>query len=94
MKISGFDKLQKELAAAQEAFADLNGNLTSIEYDPADPASIEAAIHKVDQMIDERIGRYADNPFVAPLIEKSKEHFREVIIQKAAVARLGRSDSE
>jgi len=40
-------------------------------------------------MIDERVGAYARNPIVAPLVEQLKEQYREGIIQKAAAARLG-----
>lgn len=92
MKITGFDKLQKQLANAQKALANLDGDLTTVQFNPKDPASIEAAVQKVEQLIDEKVGDYSDNPFVAPLVEQSKAHFREAIIEKAAAARLGTKD--
>jgi len=94
MVFSGLDKFQRQLEEAQKALASLDGDLTTVQFNPNDPGSIEAAIQKVEQTIDERVGQYADNPFVAPLIVQSKEHFREAIIQKAAASRLGASDKE
>lgn len=88
MKISGFDKLDRQLKDAQKAFAELDGELGTVTFTPDDPASIEHAIRQVEEMIDERVGRYASNPFVAPLIEGAKEQYREAIIEKAAAARL------
>jgi hypothetical protein len=82
------------LEEAQRALANLDGDLTTVQFNPNDPGSIEAAIQKVEQTIEERVGHYADNPFVAPLIEQAKEHFREAIIQKAAASRLGANDEE
>ena len=52
MKITGFDQLQRQLADAQKAFAELDGNLTTVQYDPQDPGSIEIAIQTMEQAID------------------------------------------
>lgn len=92
MKISGFDDLGKKLQEAQKALENLDGELGVVQFDPTDPGSIEAAIQNVEQIIDERVGQYADNPFVAPLVEQAKEHYREAIIQRASDARLGKED--
>lgn len=92
MKITGFDKLSRQLEDAQKAFAELDGELGTVSFIPDDPASIENAIRQVEEMIDDRVGRYASNPFVAPLIEGAKEQYREAIIEKAAAARLEEGD--
>lgn len=42
--IKGFDELQRDLALAQEALQELDGDLCSVKFDPYDPASIEQAI--------------------------------------------------
>ena len=89
MKITGLDELTRQLEEAQKALAVLDGQIGTVNFDPNDPASIEAAIQQVELMIDERVGAYAHNPIVAPLIEQMKEQYREGIIQKAAAARLG-----
>lgn len=88
MKISGFDKLQKDISDAQKALEALDGELGRVSFTPDDPSSIQAAIRQVEGMIDEKVGRYASNPIVGPLIEASKEAYRETILQKAAAARL------
>lgn len=88
VKISGLDGLTKQLKEAQKALAALDGQIGTVNFDPNDPGSIEAAIRQVELMIDQRAGAYARNPIIAPLIEKLKEQYREGIIQKAAAARL------
>ena len=92
MKITGFDKLSRQLEDAQRAISELDGELGTVTFTPDDPASIENAIQQVVSIIDERAGRYASNPFVAPLIEGLKEQYREGIIEKAAAARLKEGD--
>ena len=93
-KITGLDKLQKELGEAQRALADLDGELGSVNFNPHDPSSIEAAIQSVYQMMERRVGQYASNPIVGPLIDKMKETYRENILQKAAEARLKTDEGE
>lgn len=92
MKISGLDKLNRQLEDAQKAFEELDGELGTVTFSPDDPVSIENAIHQVEAMIDERVGRYASNPLVAPLVEAAKAQYREAIIEKAAAARLAGGD--
>jgi hypothetical protein len=87
-KITGFDKLQKDLEEAQRALGELDGELGVINFNPHDPSSIEAAIQSVYRMIDERAGQYESNPVVGPLIEQMKPTYRENILSKAAEARL------
>ncbi|WP_322885749.1 hypothetical protein U8C32_21645 (plasmid) [Sinorhizobium medicae] len=88
MKITGLDKLSRQLKDAEKAISELDGQLGTVTFTPDDPASIENAIHQVEAIIDERVGRYASNPFVAPLIEGLKEQYREGIIGRAAAARI------
>lgn len=88
LKITGLDKLQKELKEAEQALDELDGELGVVNFDPHDPASIEAAVQSVMQMIDSRIQPYADNPVVGSLADQMKESYRENILQKAAEARL------
>ncbi len=88
LKITGLDKLQKELKEAEQALNELDGELGVVNFDPHDPASIEAAIQSVNRMIDSRIEPHANNPIVGSLAEQVKETYRENILQKAAEARL------
>lgn len=92
-KITGLDKLQKQLEQAQQAFAELDGDLCTVNFNPNDPASIEAAIQQVNTTIDVKISSWTDNPMVKQAAEGMKEQYREAIIEKAAAARL-EADSE
>lgn len=88
LKIVGLDKLSQNLEEAQKAMKLIDGEIGAVSFDPHDPASIEAGIQKMEMLIDERLGPYASNPFVAPMIESLKEQYREGIIDRAASARL------
>ena len=92
-KITGLDKLTSDLEDAQKAMAGIDGDLGSVSFDPHDPASIEAAIQKAERIIDERVGSYASNPMVGPLIEGMKEQYRQGILDKAGAARIGEDDA-
>lgn len=88
MKITGLDKLTKQLKQAEKACAQLDGELCTVKFDPLDPACIEVAINTIWTAIDEKMIGYETNPFVKPLIEQTKAKYRETIIEKAAEARL------
>lgn len=94
LKISGLDQLQKELQEAEQALSELDGELGVVNFDPHDPASIEAAIQSVNRMIDSRVESHADNSIVGPLADQMKETYRENILQKAAEARLQSDEDE
>lgn len=94
MPIIGIDKLQRDLRDAQQALGDLDGDLCTLQFDPNDPASIEGAIAEMEQTIDERVGRFAGNPIVAPLVAGAKDHFRQAILDKAAASRARNGGEE
>ena len=93
-KITGLNKLQKNLKDAERALSELDGELGVVNFDPNDPASIEGAIQSVNRMIDERLGEYSSNPIVGPLAEQMKEKYRESVLEKAAAARLQSGEDE
>lgn len=88
IKISGLDQLTRQLDEAQEAIADLDGDLGTVNFDPNDPASIESAIQQAEILIDAKIRPWTDNPLVAQVAEGMKEQYRTAIIERAAQARL------
>lgn len=93
-KITGLNKLHRELVEAQRAMNDFDGELGTIRFDPNDPSSIEAAIQSVNQMVEQRVGQYASNPIVRPMIDQMKEAYRESIVNRAAEARLNPQEAE
>lgn len=94
LKITGIDKLQKDLKEAEQALNELDGELGVVNFDPHDPASIEVAVQSVMRMIDSRIEPYTDSPVVELLADQMKESYRENILQKAAEARLQPDEGE
>jgi hypothetical protein len=94
LKITGLDKLQRDLEQAQKALEAIDGELGRVRFDPNDPSSIENAIASVEQMIDGRLGAYASNPIIKPLVGEMKEKYRGAILEKAAEARLKEGDQD
>ena len=90
---SGFDKLSRDLRDAQKALSSIDGELTTLSFDPNDPASIESAIQQVEAILDERLSHYTSNPLVGPLLIDLKEKYRDGILERAASARLEGEDT-
>jgi len=88
IKITGLDKLTKQLSDAQRAFSEIDGELGSVSFDPTDPATIEHAIKNMEALVDARLELYKNNPLVAPIAEQMKTSYRQAIIDRAAAARL------
>lgn len=87
-KIEGIDKLQRDLKRAQDALAELDGDLGSVSFNPEDPASIDQAIAAMERIIDDRVAAYEDSKIIGSLAEEMKEQYRAMILEKAAEARL------
>ena len=87
-KISGLDQLTRQLEQAQQAFAEIDGELGTVEFNPHDPASIEAAIQQAEAMIDAKVKPWAVYALVAQMVDGMKEQYRTYIIDRAAQARL------
>lgn len=94
LNITGLDSLQKTLSEAQTALEAVNGELGTLTFNPEDPASIEAAIAESERLVDERLGAYAENTIVGPLIQQMKDAFRTAVIEKATEARLKDDDAD
>lgn len=92
LKIEGLDKLTRELRAAEEAMASINGELGSVQFDSKDAGSIERAIIEVETMIDEKLSSYAGNSLVSQMGDAIKENLREQIIERAAQSRAKGSE--
>lgn len=88
MKITGFDKLAKNAEQAARALKNFDGEIDGVEFDPADPASIDWAIAEMEAKIDERVGSAHNNPFIAPLAQGMKDAYRQKILDLAAQKRM------
>lgn len=87
-KITGLDKLQKDVQDARKAFQALDGELNTLGYNPEDPSSVEAAVQRVEEAIDAKIAPYRGNTIVEGMAQELKEKFRQEIFDRAAAARL------
>lgn len=92
IKITGLDKLQRELNEASKAMEEIDGELGTVSFNPNDPSSIEAAISEANRLIDDKLGPYSDNSIIGPMMEEMKEKYREGLLEKAAAARLKGED--
>jgi hypothetical protein len=88
MKITGLSELQKTLGEASEAFRSLEGEITTLKFNPLDPVSVEAAITQVEHAIDGKIAPYRGNSVVENLAAEMKRKYGEQIHERAAAARL------
>jgi hypothetical protein len=91
-KLKGFDKITRELNDAQKVLGDLDGQIGTVNFNPDDPESIEAAISSMEQIIDERVGRYANNSIIGPMADEMKTSYRQAILDRAAEARVNGKD--
>lgn len=84
LDISNLDQLGRQLIEAKKALESLDGDIGAVSIDPSNPASVQAAIRRMESVIDDRLGPYPHNPFVAPLAEKLKAQHRESILAQVA----------
>ena len=86
-KVTGLDKLQRQLEDAQRAFKSLDGQLATVHFDPEKPDSIEAAVRAMESAIDDKVAPYRDNAMVANIIPQLKEKYRAAILARAKEGR-------
>ncbi|MEQ8693781.1 MAG: nucleotide-binding protein [Gammaproteobacteria bacterium] len=86
-KITGLDKLQKDLKDAERAFCSLDGTIATLHFDPHEPASVLSAIGQMEKAIDEKTLLYRGNAMVESIAAQMKEEYRQQIEERAALAR-------
>lgn len=88
--IKGLDAFTRQLDEAGKAIAALDGDLVSLNFDPADAQSVQRAINEMERAVDARVSRYRTNPLVADIVKQTKARFKEAIQQKARQANRNR----
>lgn len=88
IKVSGLDKLQRQLDDFSEAAKALDGEISTVNFDPHDPSSVEAAVVQMEQAIDAKIAAYRDSELVENIATQLKDRYRQEIYDRAAKARL------
>ena len=84
--MKGLKELQKTLRDASEALQNLDGTITTLKFDPNDPASVNAAIAEMEGAIDVKMSPWRGNEIIENLIEQAKEQYRERVLDKATAA--------
>lgn len=87
VKITGLEKLQRELEEAQRALQALDGTIGTLRFKPDDPESVQEAIRQMEASVDAKVAPYRGNALVSTLAQKSKEAYRAKIGELAASAR-------
>lgn len=86
-EINGFGELQKQLKDASKAIEGLDGQITTIQFDPNDQAAVDAAIADMERAIDGKVSQFSGNPLVDNIAEQMKEKYREQILERAMEAK-------
>jgi hypothetical protein len=83
IKITGLDKLQRELEDAQRAFQSLDGTIATLRFNPDDPESVQEAIRQMEAAVDAKVAPYHGNALVSTVAQKSKAAYRAKILEMA-----------
>ncbi len=94
IKITGLDRLQRQLEEAGRAFQALDGDVATLSFNPDDPASIDRAIHDMEAAVDSKAAPYSGNSLVESVVEQLKENYRSALLERAAAARLKRDQQQ
>ena len=94
MRITGLDKLQRDLTRASSELGAIDGDIGTVRFDPHDPASIEAAVAEAEHLVDLQLGGDDDNLILGPLADGMKASVRQGILDRAAAARLAPPDDD
>jgi uncharacterized coiled-coil DUF342 family protein len=87
MPIKGLDQAIRKMKELERAVAALDGDITTVSFDPNDPQSIELAIQQMETAIDERVGNYSKNDMIEGVVAELKERYRQAILDRAAAGR-------
>lgn len=88
MKISGLDRLAKQLQQIEKFTNEIDGSFGDVSFDPFDAESIELAIVNMENLIDQKAGGYSSNSMITELVANMKESYRQQIIDRATEVRM------
>jgi len=85
-EIKGLDALQNTLQEAERAAEALDGDIAQLQFNPADPKSVEQAIAEGNAKVDKKLGPYRSNPIAQKMAEALKQKIEETVRAKAKSA--------
>jgi hypothetical protein len=86
VKITGLEKLQRELLEAQRAFQSLDGTVATLRWNPADPKSVQEALRHMEAAVDRKTAPYRGNDLVFKVADTLKETYRKRILERRTAA--------
>jgi hypothetical protein len=86
VKSTGIGHLETYLKELQDAAAALHLNFPVPEFDATDEKSLQAAIARMETLVDERVAPWKHNPTVHGMAEEAKRRFRDDMKKKATPA--------
>ncbi|HEV2738686.1 MAG TPA: hypothetical protein VGU66_08920 [Candidatus Elarobacter sp.] len=84
--IEAISDFAQELEQMGRVVSSLEGEIATVTFDPSDPASIDAAIHTVDTVIDRAVAPFRQNAMLVEITDDLKASFAEGIRRDAADA--------
>jgi hypothetical protein len=85
--MSALDRLRVQMQDADPVLTALDEELERIEFDPTSPASVDAAILKVGQVVDAHLANFKANPILGSMAEQLKAQYVEGIHEQVAYAK-------
>lgn len=88
LKVAGLDALHREMKLLSDVAKALDGEITTLQFDPHDHASIERAITDMKLAIDQKVASFGGSAIVDNLVAELKRKYEEEILSRASTARL------
>jgi hypothetical protein len=86
-QIEGQDEIENQLQELNPLFAQLNGPICELRFDPTKPEQVQSAIQTTEKTVDQRLSEFSDDPLVQQLAAAAKEKIKAEILKRASDAR-------
>jgi hypothetical protein len=87
-KITGLDDLQREMNLLANVAEALDGEITTLKFDPSNQTSVERAIADMKLAIDQRVSGFRRSAMVDDLVSDLKQKYEQEILSRATGARM------
>jgi hypothetical protein len=82
-EIKSQGNLQKTLEEAQRALKEIEKGIGQVQFNAADPASVEKAIQDAKAQVDQKLSRYRSNPIVKKMGDMMKHQIEQRLRARA-----------
>ncbi|OAJ45584.1 hypothetical protein [Pseudomonas marginalis] len=84
--MTSLDLMKTQVHDAEKKLQNLDIELQTLIFDPASPASINAAIVEVNELIDSHCAGFSENAILKPMVDQLKSQYIEIILERASSA--------